>query len=564
VEKTDKRQTACIMAIVALVYLFHVLAHAFLTDDAHIYFRYADNWAAGLGPVFNPGERVEGYTGFFWLVLLTALRLAGVAPEFSANLIGGAAGLGTLAIVYLALRRLWPRGPNWAWLVGPALLAVNRTSAVWTTGGLETSLFTFLIVASFYRLTRELTDETGRFPWSSALFVLAALTRPDGCLFFGVGVVLRLIGARRFRSWRGLTWALALFLLPLFAHVAFRKAYYREWLPNTFYVKVPGVWLGMGGRYLLTFCIEYGWWLVLLLACWTTLRAASAKWRKAAVPLLVVIPYLFYLGAIGGDHFEFRFLHVAIPFVAVSLGGLVSAVASADRTRSAVALAVVTCLITFCFPRAVSAVLNRCAEGGNDGFCRSPAAAITVHEYQVLFQSSVGIRWEQHRRFYDDQRYQAQRMSAAMAQGLLQPEDRIAFAAVGVVPYQTGLFTIDMLGLTDRELAHREVTGPRRLGHERRATLDYLRRRKVDFIGTLGDSFFIDPAQARRFCEAEPDRIFFWVPFDGLCFLFESAGPALEMIDMINARGFSVHACRGKNEHIFTTNGPRIRIPSKS
>src|SRR5206468_3306773 len=46
-------------------------------DDAFINFRYAANLAAGLGPVFNPGERVEGYTAPAWVLLLPA-RSAGL------------------------------------------------------------------------------------------------------------------------------------------------------------------------------------------------------------------------------------------------------------------------------------------------------------------------------------------------------------------------------------------------------------------------------------------------------------------------------------------------------
>jgi hypothetical protein len=34
----------------------------FTSDDAYISFRYAQNLADGHGPVWNPGERVEGYT----------------------------------------------------------------------------------------------------------------------------------------------------------------------------------------------------------------------------------------------------------------------------------------------------------------------------------------------------------------------------------------------------------------------------------------------------------------------------------------------------------------------
>ena len=38
----------------------------FLTDDAFIAFRYVRNLLEGHGLVFNPGERVEGYSNFLW------------------------------------------------------------------------------------------------------------------------------------------------------------------------------------------------------------------------------------------------------------------------------------------------------------------------------------------------------------------------------------------------------------------------------------------------------------------------------------------------------------------
>ena len=45
----------------------------FLCDDAFISFRYARNLLEGHGLVFNPGERVEGYTNLLWVLELAAL-----------------------------------------------------------------------------------------------------------------------------------------------------------------------------------------------------------------------------------------------------------------------------------------------------------------------------------------------------------------------------------------------------------------------------------------------------------------------------------------------------------
>jgi arabinofuranosyltransferase len=49
-------------AIVAFVGRSYSLR--FVQDDAYITYRYARNVVRGYGPVYNPGERVEGYTNF--------------------------------------------------------------------------------------------------------------------------------------------------------------------------------------------------------------------------------------------------------------------------------------------------------------------------------------------------------------------------------------------------------------------------------------------------------------------------------------------------------------------
>jgi len=70
-----------------------VIHNAFLQpwvmDDSYIYYRYAENWAAGNGVVFNAGERVEGYTTILWVALLAlgaAMRLDVPAGEAEQNL----------------------------------------------------------------------------------------------------------------------------------------------------------------------------------------------------------------------------------------------------------------------------------------------------------------------------------------------------------------------------------------------------------------------------------------------------------------------------------------------
>ena len=93
----------------ALVAAFHMWrAFAYTVADAYISFRSARNFARGLGLVYNEGERIEGYTNFLWTLLLAGAARAGLDPVLAAKLLGAAAGVGTLAMVYLLASRLRP------------------------------------------------------------------------------------------------------------------------------------------------------------------------------------------------------------------------------------------------------------------------------------------------------------------------------------------------------------------------------------------------------------------------------------------------------------------------
>ena len=47
----------------------------FLSDDCYISFRYARNLVEGHGLVYNPGERVEGFSNPLWVLLLACGHL---------------------------------------------------------------------------------------------------------------------------------------------------------------------------------------------------------------------------------------------------------------------------------------------------------------------------------------------------------------------------------------------------------------------------------------------------------------------------------------------------------
>jgi hypothetical protein len=97
--------TAAVCALLVITALRYTAEYDHrVIDDSYISFQYAKNWAAGNGPVFNPGERVEGYTNFLWMALMTPLWwIAGGDPQrFTAWVVGLTLGLSGVSLGLLA------------------------------------------------------------------------------------------------------------------------------------------------------------------------------------------------------------------------------------------------------------------------------------------------------------------------------------------------------------------------------------------------------------------------------------------------------------------------------
>jgi arabinofuranosyltransferase len=56
------------------------VSYDYVVDDAYISFRYARNLIEGHGLVFNPGEKVEGYTNFLWVLIIAMGMKLGADP----------------------------------------------------------------------------------------------------------------------------------------------------------------------------------------------------------------------------------------------------------------------------------------------------------------------------------------------------------------------------------------------------------------------------------------------------------------------------------------------------
>ena len=64
----------------AAIGLWRAIALAWVCDDSFISFRYALNLIEGSGLVYNPGERVEGYSNLLWTLLVALWMRLGADP----------------------------------------------------------------------------------------------------------------------------------------------------------------------------------------------------------------------------------------------------------------------------------------------------------------------------------------------------------------------------------------------------------------------------------------------------------------------------------------------------
>ena len=500
------------IALALVVLALHVRTYFFLTDDSFISFRYARNLVQGHGLVFNPGaERVEGYTNLLWVLLLAGFAAIGLPMEHMASVLSIAA---TFALFGIVVRFAWvrlPAGQKWIAAIPGLFLVATRSFAVWATSGLETRLFDFLLVAGILRLVHEVEHvrADGARPGALApwIFGLAALTRPDGMLVGGCAF-LTAFSYRWLRSgrtpWREALawWPMALLVC---GHFAFRRAYYGDWLPNTFYAKVGARHsLDAGLRYLALFALEYGavlWIPGIVIGVQARMRA-----RAPFLPLLflaTILPHVVYVATIGGDHFEYRPLDFYWPLVFLLLAdGVRSWATSARRAALAAGYAALVLfgLVWFPlrshlqypkeywpgFPGTYPGLLedaDRFLAPETDPVFRAPLLRSVAGAYRDLMREQTAhfgaVRQEEHRLFRESAEAAARRLNDVFARGALPRDVYVAIDCVGVVPYRTDLRTLDRLGLTDAHVAHsaflRDV-----VAHGKYATMDYARERGVD------------------------------------------------------------------------------------
>lgn len=433
----DRRLTGgVLLALCSAILVARSAAFDFFSDDAFITLRYVTNLLAGHGLVFNPGERVEGYTNLLHLLLIAGLAALRFDPVLVSRAIGLVAALALLALVGLCTARLVP-DRRWLWGgLAAAPLALNPYYAMWSLSGLETTLFALLVLAALCALFAAAPPER-RFLWASVLAAAAALTRPEGVAIYPLLCTVHATSAEKppAAQLRGMIPGIALWVSIVGASELWRYSYYGEWLPNTFYAKsgFTGNHVARGMRYLTLFSRNL--WVApaaVLAAAGIILGGRPGRSFGALTGLLLAV-----VVALGGDGLPaYRFMvPILAPLFALSALG---AAALFQRARS-----------------------------------RAPGAALALVSLTVLplILTAWHAREDLYYQLYRGHLQEVPRWSlvGARLRALLPAGTKLALVPIGAVGFYSNLPIIDIAGLTDRHIARvsRPDLGSGWAGHEK-------------------------------------------------------------------------------------------------
>lgn len=309
--------------VFAAALFWAALRLSWLSDDAFILFRAAENLVQGNGPVWNVGERVQTFTQPLWFFCFSGLRLCTGEHVITAQVAGLV--LSALAVRYFL--KLPTKAAAAAVLLG--LLLGSRSWTSFATSGMETAL-NYLLAAALL-LAWRVGDAARRLRRVAIVCGLFALSRFDLLALTLPPLVVASLGVPWPRTWR----ALAMGLAPLLAWGLFATVYYGFLFPVTAYAKAftHGVpldeILAQGLRYWRRACTDDP-----VTPAVIGLGIVVGLVRKDQRGLaLGVLGYSLYSLKVGGDYMLGRFL---MPPFTVALGILATTPALG---RSVVALA---------------------------------------------------------------------------------------------------------------------------------------------------------------------------------------------------------------------------------
>lgn len=416
-EKTVKFAFALFVFIIFCAHQYFY--HETIIDEAFISFRYARNWAEGHGPVFNQGERVEGYTNFLTVAVL-ALGFKFVPhfdPLYFVKVIGVLSAIGQLILCVFLGFKIFKRAP-WAGFLTAFFLACDGTFHFAAFNGLETQMFAFLVMAAVYFDLKEGTAVS----WKSTFFYfLCFLTRPDGIVFFALSRFYKLAQGIKMSGKFPASFFITgiVFTLAAMIYVFSKYLFYGSIVPNTFFAKTGYTTSSRflnGVFYILLFLRDHPVSFLLFLAFVPLfLKSDEAKFLLFMFSGFTV--YLFYVGGdwLQGSRFFVPLLPTIYTLIVYGLVGFSETEGGARRLTRAFAFV--------CFLSVVCGQI----------YATNKTVAYAMVKTEGYKRAHIPL--------------------AVYLKNALPPDATVALMDVGIVAHYTNMRIVDVMGLTDAYIA---------------------------------------------------------------------------------------------------------------
>ena len=471
-----------LLIILTIIFIHYCQALKFIQDDAYTTFRYVRNFLNGKGLVFNPGEYVEGYTNFLWIVILSLIGFVHFDYVSISQYLSIGFGILILFETYLiSINVLHFKNKIAAKFnllyyfdLIPVLLLVFSVGFIyWAVSGMETSLFIFLILSGIYFYIKD--DKKGKPNYKfSFAFLLASLTRPEGVFLFILFYLHKLFFIKKHKLSEDknifyylknvLLRELGAFVIPYSIYLLFRITYYGYIFPNTFYAKVgfSSFYLIRGFKYFLYFAksdLLYGSILILplLLYKFKDLR------NQLNLFYFIITTYIMSIIFIGGDVLPMdRFFLPILPLIFILFGKffqVFGAILYENYNKIFSTAIIFIVLISNIF---IGHLTNK--------FEIQKAQKWRGYERGLVFKMRIYANWVN--------RQQAIKNRIAT----------VAISTIGSFSFYSGARIIDLIGLTNEYIAHhpKEVPGIAEnvsvLWREKKYNVDYVLSRKPDYI----------------------------------------------------------------------------------
>ncbi len=451
---------ACIIIFILYAGVILKLNNYAINDDSYITFRYSANLGSGYGAVFNKGERVEGYSSLLWVIIMALVKLFGGDMKVWSILLGLLIYAGIIIYLYLKIIEISKEQKTkilWA-VISVLILIFNYRFVRWSVEGNEFSLYVLLVLLYYETFSRFLKDFSGRFYILTIILSgLFILLRPEAPIYIILSGMISLSYYFKNKT-KDLLIKILWFYLPViiiyFIFILWRRLYYGYWLPNTFYCKVEvGTdYLYRGYLYFISAMKLTRWWLMfipIIILLFYKKLVLNNVYQLLLWIITVFVLSLYYIW-VGGDLYKERLILPVFPLLLLSSVQLLQSVKKFNRYH----------INIICFLLIGIYIIN---------FRNFADNMKNYHSFKAKNISS----WE---------------FAGKWLKKEFNKDTYISSCAVGIIPYYSGMKTLDMLGLCDSYIAHMKPANKNNIPGHNKYNSQYVISKNTDLILTHYDN----------------------------------------------------------------------------